>query len=251
MAQKVQTVYNETQLSVPTSYELPAGSDLEFASSVARINGAGASGTFIVVLDALTQDNKVLASARIDQEFAVGDTGVASWAPFLKRAAAATPAGAFTAQFATRRNALAAQSVVSSTNWTRLDFSAGTSVYSDATRFQTGSFNPDTTEVLKAGLYVVRAVAVWGSGFNAAHGIMLNWDHTAWGVTNVSPRSDADVNFGAGMGIEQTYRIPSGTSSVSAYVFQVSGGNVIVADMLIEIEYIADYQGQPANSSPF
>jgi hypothetical protein len=82
VAQRVQLVYDETTLAVPASYELPAGIDLEYASSVVRVNGAGASAAFIVVLDVLSQDGKLIGSSKTAQRFQVGDTGVVSFAPF-------------------------------------------------------------------------------------------------------------------------------------------------------------------------
>jgi hypothetical protein len=82
MAQRVQLVYDEATLAIPASYILPAGIDLEFASSVVRLNGAAASGTFVVVLDVLSQDGKLVAQSRTSQRFGVGDTGVVAFAPF-------------------------------------------------------------------------------------------------------------------------------------------------------------------------
>jgi hypothetical protein len=78
----VQAIYRDIDPDVPAVYTLPAGSDFEFASSRVRLSGAGASGAFIPVLDVLTQDDRILASARPDQVFAVGDTGAVSFAPF-------------------------------------------------------------------------------------------------------------------------------------------------------------------------
>lgn len=82
MAQRVQPIFREQSVTLPDSYVLPPGLDLELQSVVARINGAGASGTFIPVLEVLTQDAKLMARVRPDQEFAVGDTGVVTYAPF-------------------------------------------------------------------------------------------------------------------------------------------------------------------------
>ena len=82
MGERVQLIYNETTFGVPNEYVLPADLDMEFASSVVRVNGAGASGTFILLLDVLSQDNKLVASARTRRRFLTGDTGVVSFAPF-------------------------------------------------------------------------------------------------------------------------------------------------------------------------
>lgn len=78
----VQAIYRDVDPTVPAVYELPPGSDFEFSSSRVRLDGSGASGTFIPVLDVLTQDDRVLASARPDQEFSAGDTGAVTFAPF-------------------------------------------------------------------------------------------------------------------------------------------------------------------------
>ena len=85
--------YADQTVGLPANYTLPPGQAFRFSSVTARINGGGASGDFLVVLDLLSQDNKVIASARVDQEFAAGDTGVVSFAPdFRRRATSAPPA---------------------------------------------------------------------------------------------------------------------------------------------------------------
>lgn len=89
MAQKTSLIFKDAAAALPAEYELPASLDLEMTSVRARINGAGAAAAFIVVLEALAQDGTIMAQARIDQEFAVADTGALTWAPFLKRQAAA------------------------------------------------------------------------------------------------------------------------------------------------------------------
>lgn len=82
MAQRVQLIYDDTTVELPGSYTLPPGLDLELSSVVARFNGAGAAATFIPVLEILSQDDKLMARARPDTQFAVGDTGVVTYAPF-------------------------------------------------------------------------------------------------------------------------------------------------------------------------
>lgn len=95
MAEPVQQIFAEQSVSLPADYTLPPGLDMEFASVRAKVNGAVASADFIVVLEALSQNGKIMAQSRIDQELAVGDTGALTWAPFLRRTAAATPSGGF------------------------------------------------------------------------------------------------------------------------------------------------------------
>lgn len=87
MATPTQRIYSDAAAPLPASYVAPGGLDIEFASVRARINGAGASSSFIVVLELLTNDGRIMTQSRIDQVFAVGDTVSATWAPFLRRAA--------------------------------------------------------------------------------------------------------------------------------------------------------------------
>jgi hypothetical protein len=82
MAQRVTLQFRETSEELPETYVLPPESDFEFASSVVRVDGAAAAGPFLVALDVLSQDGKLIASARTDQTFQPGDTGVVSFAPF-------------------------------------------------------------------------------------------------------------------------------------------------------------------------
>lgn len=82
MAQRVQLIFDDTTVSLPGTYTLPAGLDLELSSVVARFNGAAAGATFIPVLEILSQDDRLMARARPDQEFGIGDTGVVTYAPF-------------------------------------------------------------------------------------------------------------------------------------------------------------------------
>ena len=94
MAERVQLIFAENPGSLAAEYQLPPGLDLVLSSVVARFDGAAAAASFIPVLEVLSQDDKLMARVRPDQEFAVGDTGVVTFAPFLRRAAAAAAGGA-------------------------------------------------------------------------------------------------------------------------------------------------------------
>lgn len=84
MAQPVQLIYGDSPGALAASYDLPASLDMLFASSRARINGAGAASSFVIALELLSSDNRIITQARIDKVFAVGDTGALTWAPFLR-----------------------------------------------------------------------------------------------------------------------------------------------------------------------
>lgn len=77
-----QLIYNDQPNAMADTYVVPPGADIVLDSVVASVTGAGASATFIPTLEILSQDNKVMARVRTDQEFAIGDTGVVTWAPF-------------------------------------------------------------------------------------------------------------------------------------------------------------------------
>ena len=82
MAFPVELIFRDNPGSLPATQDLAASVDIEFASSRVRVNGAAAAATFIPVLEVLAQDGTIIAQARPDQEFAVGDTGVVTYAPF-------------------------------------------------------------------------------------------------------------------------------------------------------------------------
>lgn len=85
MPERVQPIYTDNPGALPAEFTLPPGLDLEVSSIRARVNGAAAGASFIVVCETLTNDGRIMAQARIDQEFAAADTGALTWAPFLRR----------------------------------------------------------------------------------------------------------------------------------------------------------------------
>lgn len=167
MAQRVQLIFTENPGGLPATYQLPPGLDLELASVVARINGAAASDTFIPVLEALSSDDKVMARVRIDQEFAVGDTGVVTFAPFLRRAPTSSGAGA----------PLQALKGSSSTNIgagsTTVAYVSTSDTRSDGTYF---NFTGGNLRILAPGVY------------------LLGWESRSW-TTN--PAAACRVDFSA------------------------------------------------------
>ena len=74
--------------ALPATYRLPDSLDLIIESVTADINGAAASGAFILCLSVYSQDDRRIGRVKIGTEFATGDTGVVTFAPFLKGAAA-------------------------------------------------------------------------------------------------------------------------------------------------------------------
>ena len=86
MPPKSQLVYTDNPGAIPASYIVPPSLDLVVQSIVARFNGAAAAASFMPTLEVLSQDGRLIARVRPDQTFLVGDTGVVTWSPFLRRA---------------------------------------------------------------------------------------------------------------------------------------------------------------------
>ncbi len=82
MAQKTQLIYTDNPGGIPATYTLPPGLDLVIQSVLVRWDGTGAAGTFKACLSAYSQDDKLMARVFPDQTFAVGDTGIVTYAPF-------------------------------------------------------------------------------------------------------------------------------------------------------------------------
>jgi len=86
VAIRTQQIYADNPGNITEAvYIIPPGLDLDLHSVRARIDGAGAVGSFIMVCELLTSDNRILAQSPVDQTFAVSDTGALTWAPFLRQ----------------------------------------------------------------------------------------------------------------------------------------------------------------------
>lgn len=94
MAQPTQLVYSDSPGAVPASYTVPPSLDLVLQSVVVRWNGTGAAGAFLPVLAVYSQDGKLVGRFHPGTQLEAGDTGVVTYAPFLRPpAAAAATAG--------------------------------------------------------------------------------------------------------------------------------------------------------------
>lgn len=92
----VQAIYSDAPGAIANAlYDTPPGLDMEFASSRVKFNGAAAGGSFIIVLEALTNDGKIITQARVGQEFQVGDTGALTFAPYLNRQTGQSTSGIY------------------------------------------------------------------------------------------------------------------------------------------------------------
>lgn len=87
MADPKQLIFQENEVPLPDTYLLPAGLDLAINSVVAFIDGGSAAGDFRPTLAIFAQSGQLMARIPCDQTFAAGDSGVVTWAPFLRKRA--------------------------------------------------------------------------------------------------------------------------------------------------------------------
>ncbi len=92
-----QLIFADNPGDLPANYTLPPNSDFAVNSVVARIDGSAAAGSFVACLSIFSQDGHLMARVPTDQVFAPGDTGVVTYAPFLRKTAAAAAAGSLNA----------------------------------------------------------------------------------------------------------------------------------------------------------
>jgi len=79
-----QPIFTDNPGSLPATYKIPAGISLDLSSVYAKIDGGGAGGSFLPCLTVLSQDGHVIARVKQDDTYAAGDTGDATWSPFLR-----------------------------------------------------------------------------------------------------------------------------------------------------------------------
>lgn len=86
-----QLIFTDNPGSLPATYTIPPGISLEISSVFALIDGSGAAADFLPCLTILSQDDKVVARVKQDDTYATGDTGDATWSPFLRTPGSSTP----------------------------------------------------------------------------------------------------------------------------------------------------------------
>lgn len=76
--------------AAPATWTLPASLELAVSSVYASYNGSGAAGSYIPTLEVISDAGDKVVSIPQDASVAAGSSVEASWAPFLKGAAAAS-----------------------------------------------------------------------------------------------------------------------------------------------------------------
>lgn len=217
----VELIFRDNPGNLPASQDLPASVDMEFASSRVRINGAGAASSFIPVLEVLDSAGVIIAQARPDQVFAAGDTGVVTFAPFLRRrivtSAISVTGAAVSRDESTPQSAPSSATYDTTISWT-------TEVFDTANIFDAGA--PTRLTAQADGIWLVNASAGFVSNATGdrAATIMLN------GTTQIQQtegRAPA-VFFWAGA-MSAVVQMAAG-DFVDLRVAQNSGGNLDTGD---------------------
>jgi hypothetical protein len=247
---RTQLIYNDTSPGFPADFAVPPGLELTLASVVARWNGTAASGPFKACLALRSSDGKLIARVFPETEFEIGDTGVVTYAPFLRSTPASTPSG-LTPWTYIRRETFTAQTVGNGA-WVQVQINSGTTDNQDSARFGVGGGDPDTTTTKLAGRYGFKAQIHWDGGFTGIMGLRLvasgpwGW---APGISWEEPGGAAGDNATApSFYIERD--LPGGTSSFEMQVRQQSGGNQSLDSAALEIAYLGEYANSP-NSDNF
>lgn len=191
MAPPKQLIYADNPGSLPASYTLPPGLDLALQSIVARVDGTGASASFRPCLAVYSQDGKLMARVPAQQTFAIGDTGVVTWAPFLKAASTAstTSLGGCAAYRTTNFS-------VANSAYVPVDF---TSESFDDSGYHDNVTNPSRFTVPADGVYLLTAAA--------------SWDSSAAGARELAIAKNAQTSANDALSV---YVNPAGTSINSA-----------------------------------
>lgn len=164
MAEPSQQIFREQDVALPVDYRLPPGLDLQIHSVVAFIDGAGAGSDFKPALAFYAQSGQLMGRVALDEEWTAGDSGVVTWAPFLRKRASAAPSGGVLAWAGAEDLTVTpgASGVPAFDNFER----------TDATIFQTSvtdggaaSDSPGDSYIrcTAEGVYFVTAMAVWSA----------------------------------------------------------------------------------------
>jgi hypothetical protein len=77
-------IFTDNPGDLPAQYVVPPSMDLQLQSVVARFNGSGAGAAFWPCLSVFTSDDHLVGRFRPSTQMEAGDSGVVTYAPFLK-----------------------------------------------------------------------------------------------------------------------------------------------------------------------
>lgn len=221
MADRAQLVYTDVPGSLPADYVVPPNLDLDLTSVFAKVNGSAASAAFLPCLTLLSQDGKVIARVRQDDNYGVGDTGDCTWAPFLRPRPITSLVAVVGAQVerdqSTPQSAPSSVSYDTTISWT-------TEVFDSAGIFDAGT--PTRFTATAAGIWLISASAgfVGNSTGDRAASIFHNGTTQ---IQQVEGRAPSGFFWAGSMTVTQAM---AAGDYVDLRVAQNSGGNLNTAD---------------------
>jgi hypothetical protein len=97
-------IFTDNPGDLPAQYVVPPSMDLQLQSVVARFNGSGAGAAFWPCLSVFTSDDHLVGRFRPSTQMEAGDSGVVTYAPFLKDDVSAGGCTVLTRVFNTKDN---------------------------------------------------------------------------------------------------------------------------------------------------
>lgn len=212
-------IYTDNPGSLPAQYVIPGTLELILQAVVARFDGASAASSFIACLSLYTQDGRLIARTRPDQTFAVGDTGVVTYAPFMRSERTQAAVGA-------RIENLAGQSVSNNVDTTR--------VFNTVT-FDSGgmvdlSADPSKITIVTAGVYVIVSMVAYAVNATGRRNVLIyqNGYYGAGTGTNIGSVSvPANTEAGARtVSLSVTLTELASGEFITGGTHQTSGGSL-------------------------
>lgn len=193
-------------LTAPGDYVLPAAQVLTIGAVFAHFDGTGAGGSFVPTLDIISDSGHTILSVPQDTTIAAGSSAEASWAPFLKAAAA----GAGAAPNLPMANAYDGSSHAITGAGTHMPVNANNFFTTDSSFFDTASqVIGGTTFIgvrfLKVGIYAAFTIATF-TGLTVGDAINFSTDAepgnsnpfltpTEFHGTHAAEHASADLGF--------------------------------------------------------
>lgn len=214
-------IFTDNPGSLPATYTIPPGVQIDLSSVYAKIDGSGAAASFLPCLTVLSQDGHVIARVKQDDSYAVGDTGDATWSPFLKAAAAAAPpSGGY--PFTLDRAGLQGMSVlVPTATWTALDGNWSSSYNVGSQAYIRSNTGPNRLQFTLPPVFTLSGIIEWSAAFAADRWLRVGPSGF------VDPGTDDFLYF---------YLGNAGSSTAWATTIVISAGTVgVFTDLTFEV----------------
>lgn len=219
----------------PVAYQLQGTGSLEIKSLATTYDGTGAGSDFYPVMSIYTADGLLLSRTRTASPITAGDSGVVTFAPFLRQAAQQDLGLPWASQYDS------GPAIIASGVPTRIKpGSFSESVFKeDYFTFTGPGIDTNTLHVVFSGVYSITAIVDWGSAFAGVKFIELEGPAIPNGSFAPLWRQYGGDNAQV-QTLTVTISLSGGTfpSPIRVFVFQASGGNQTLAQVWLEATYL-------------